>query len=284
MSMFSVFTRGAARHRRGEPDQSPVAPVSTVAQPTEPQAATKAHDPSESFEMTIYEQAILRSPLALATTPAAADTLDVIYRDDSVQRAAGACAAKLQRLAEMAGFTSQIHFAIEAVAREGTDLSPGAVAEALRRRAEDIEDALSDIREDRAVHQAASLKRMARHEPLLAAARGLLNQLVAERDCLIREDESAARAAAMGLPTRYSILISAGLTPAQIEATEPAALSPEVLIQTRRARLADVVPQIQKLRDFATSTTFDASAIAGIDPAVDAAIVARDGALPVEVA
>lgn len=275
----------AARSRFATNEHSsPVAPVSTVAESTESQAATKAHDTPEPLEMSIYKEFILSSPLARASTSAVSDKLATIYGNESVQGAAGACAAKHQRFVEMAGFMSQIHAAIEAVTHDGADLTPAAVVEALRRRSEDIENALADIREDHAVHQAAGLKRMARHKPLRDAVSKLFNQLVMERDHLIREDESAARAASMGLPTRYSTLIRAGLSPAQIEATEPTALAPEILIKRRRARLADIAPQIQKLRAFATSTTFDASAIAGIDPAIDAAISARDCALPTEVA
>jgi len=266
-----------ANFRAGVEPTSPPALAVASAQPQNRQTASTHPENA----LSIYKYFLCRSQLIAEKNRPLVDLIDTIFRDESVQRAAGACAAKRLRLTELAGVRSEISAAIEvAIANDEAldivNIRPAMVAEVLRQRAEDIDDAISDRQEDRTLHDAASRARIARHKPLRDAVSKLLNDLVAERDRLIKADEAAARAAAMGLPTRYSTLISAGLSPAQIQATEPNALAPEVLIHRRRARLAEVVPQISKLQAFGASATFDAALLSDF-PEFAGLIAARDG-------
>lgn len=269
---------GAVRSRLAtQPSSSPAA-----AAPIQPQSRPTAHSESTMNSTTsMYEDFLISSPLAHETSPALVDLIAPIFNNELVQRAAGSCAAKRLLLVELAGFRSEISAAIEAATANSDDLdianvTPAMVAEVLRQREEVLEDAIAACREDRALHDAASRARLARHKPLRDAVSKLLNDLVADRDRLIEAEDAATRAAALGLRTRYSTLISAGLTPAQIEATEPDALAPEVLIHRRRARLAEIEPQISKLQAFGASATFDAALLTDF-PEFAGLIAARDG-------
>ncbi|MDM0018378.1 hypothetical protein [Variovorax saccharolyticus] len=256
--------------------EAPAGPVAPAAGPVQPQPFASLESPLTTYALFV------RSPLSVATNPVLADLIDVIFRDASVQRAAGACAAKRLRLIELAGFKSEISAAIRCVVANAEDLnmgsiSPAAVVEVLRQRAEDIDDAIEDCREDHAAHQAASRALMARHGPLRAAVGKHLTQLTAERDHLSRENDAAAIAASIGVPgaSRYAVLRSAGLSDEQIAATEPTAVNPEIMADRRRARIAAIAPQIEKLKAFGEAPNFDAAPIIGIDPALDDLIAAR---------
>ena len=119
---------------------------------------------------------------------------------------------------------------------------------------------------------------MMRHEPLRAAARIRLNQLISERTSLLQSDDAARRAASLGLSgaSRYAVLRSAGLDEAAILAAEPTALNPEVIAERRRARIAEITPQIEKLKAFGASGTFDTVLLADFPEFIDL-IAARDG-------
>lgn len=284
MSFISGLINGAARHLRSEPTAHPVA---TVAAPAQPQRRMPAIEPLEPLEV-IYESFLRKSQLASAASPAVADLIDIIHRDESVQRAAGACSAKHQRLVELAGFRSEIHAAIHvAIAQDGCidSITPARIAEVLRQRSEHIDDAIADCQEDRARHDAASRTRMLRHEPLRAACSARLTQMVAERASLLRADDAERRANRLGLTgsSRFSELRKAGLTDSQIAEVLPGASSPETVVAHRNERVAELARQIEKLRSFNASPNFDAAHLAGLDGFEDL-IVARDGTLPAEVA
>lgn len=263
--------------------KAPISPMAPAAESIQPQRRPTAFAPLEST-LTTHEL-FARSPLSAETNPVIVDLIGTIFRDESVQRAAGACAAKRLRLTELAGFKSEISAAIQIAVANDEDLdianfTPAVVAEVLRQRAEDIDSAIDDCREDHAAHQAASAARMRRHEPLRAAVSKRLSQLVSERDYLVQADDSARRAAAIGISgsSRFAILRSAGLTDEQIAATEPTATNPEVLAECRRIRIAEIGPQIEKLCAFGASPTFDAAPLAGLG--FEDLISARDHATP----
>lgn len=263
MSIFAALVSSAARHLRSEP---PTNPVPAVAAPVQPQRRMPAIEPSESLEV-IYESFLRKSQLASAASPAVADLIDIIHRDESVQRAAGACASKHQSLIESAGYRSEIHAAIHvAIEQDGRieSITPARVAEVLRRRGEDLDAAIDDQRAEHAEHDAASRNRMARYEPLRSAVRERLTLLISERDRLIREDEAAGRAASMGLPSRYAVLRNAGMSEAQIGVTEPMAISPEILARQRQERIAELNPQISALKAFGASPRFDTALLDGL--------------------
>lgn len=238
---------------------------------------------SQFLENPMKHELFSPSPLAAETHLGAIDAIDIIFRDPSVQHAAGTCAANRSRLMEIAGFKSEISSAIESTVAKDEDLDIGnvtaaMVAEVLRQRSEEIEAAIDECRADHAAHQAKSRARMLRHEPLRVAVSQRLTNLTAERDHLIAADDAAHRANALGISgaSRYAVLRSAGLSDSQIEATEPTALSPEILTERRRARLAKIGPEISALRAFSASPDFDAGLLAGLG--FDALIMARDGA------
>ncbi|RYH71162.1 MAG: hypothetical protein EON54_00265 [Alcaligenaceae bacterium] len=277
MSVIHTLVSMAARCLRSDP---PAHPEPIVASTAQPQRRPPATEPLESLNV-IYESILRCSQLASATSLALADLIDIIHRDESVQRAAGTCAAKHQRLIELAGFRSEIHAAIHvAIAQDGCgdigSITPDRIAEVLRQHARDIDAAIDDQRDAHAKHEDASRKRMTRYEPLRSAVRDRLALLISERDRLIREDESAGRASSMGLPSRYAVLRNAGMSEAQIGATEPTAISPEVLTRQRQERIAEINPQVSALKAFGASPNFDTALLDGLG--FDELIVARDAA------
>jgi hypothetical protein len=242
------------------PVPEPIA-TATAAEPIQPQRP-------EPPDVTIYEKFILRrSPLATAPSATAADVLDTIYRNKAVQRAAGTCAANGQRLLELAGFRAEIANAIHVVLERSdlADLSAAAVAEVLRQRAEGIDDAIDDVRRDHAVHDAESRKLMERHAPLRNAVSARLTALTNERERLVQADDSARRAHRLGLvASRFAELRRAGLNDSQIAEVLPGSASPEVAAAHRQARIIELAGQIERLRAFAASPTFDAAPLAGL--------------------
>lgn len=247
-------------------------------------AATGAcPQPPATMETPLTHKFFTPSPLAAETHPAVVDEMDIIYRDPSVQRAAGACAANRSRLMDVAGFKSEIASAIEIAVAQDEDLdisnvTATTVAEVLRQRTEDIDAAIDECRADHAAHQAKSRARMLRHAPLRNAVGHQLTKLAAERDCLIAENDVARRVLTADLygASRYAVLRGAGLSDAQIEATEPSALNPDILTERRRARLAEIAPQISALQAFSASPDFNAELLDGFG--FEALITARDGA------
>ncbi len=225
-----------------------------------------------------------RSPLTRTENAPAWATLEAIYRDPTVQRAAGECQRTLQRAVEQAGFQAHIHTIIEGLMRNGTLMTAASVAEGLHRHFEEIEDTFEKVIENRDAHRAAARRAFSKHDGLRVAVGALLNELVAERDQLSRADDAEKRANALGLPTRYRTLINAGMSHDQVLATEPDAASPEMAAAKRRQRLSDLMPMIQACRAFGESPNFDAALVAGLSAEIDAAIVERDGALPTEAA
>lgn len=268
----------AARDRlSAQADRSVAAPAATAPSQIGSRAAAIA---TMEIPLTKF---FTPSPLAAETHSGVVDMLDIIFRDPSVQRAAGACAANRSRLMEVAGFKSEISSAIEIAVAKDEDLDIGnvtaaMVAELLRQRSEEIEAAIDECRADHAAHQAKSRARMLRHKPLRVAVSQRHTNLTAERDHLIAANDAARRADTLGISgaSRYAVLRSAGLSDSQIEATEPTALSPEILTERRRARLAEIAPEISALQAFSASPDFDAGLLAGLG--FDALIMAREGA------
>jgi len=283
---FLTAIAGAARRLRNT--------NTALAVPVDPVADTKyiksvalteqTPDPLKTMQHTDHFAPILRSPLAAATSVSAADSLDTIYASAAVQSAAGYASAKHQRLMAMRAHLGEIHLAIAAIGGDPASITPEAVIETLRRRADQLDDEIDDWRDDHAAHVAASRARMKRHEPLRKAVSMHLAALTGERDHLLRADESAKRATGMGLPSRYATLRNAGLTEAQIAATEPDAASPEEAAAKRRQRIAEIAPMVKACRAFGQSPGFDAALVAGLSPEINSAILARDGALPTGVA
>ncbi|WP_213957123.1 hypothetical protein [Variovorax sp. dw_954] len=250
---------------------SPVAPIDANVQPQRRPAAREHLE----IAVSIYENFVRRSPLVEEKNPAIVDQMVALYRNPAIQKAAAAYKLKVERLVDVACYRVAIASAIGFACQKDLGLSSEVISEILSGMAEAIDDEIEAVRADKIAHDLAEKLAMARHQPLRDAVGKLLSQLVAERERLIKDDESAARAAAMGLPTRFSILRNLGMSEAQVAATEPTALSPEALTQRRRARIAEIAPHIEKLRAFSVSPTFDPAPLAGLG--FDELIAAREG-------
>lgn len=273
---LASLIRAASGRFAAQPAIGPRVPPTVAATYPRPQ-------PPATMEIPLTHKFFTPSPLAAETHSGVVDMLDIIFRDPSVQHAAGVCAANRSCLLETAGFNSEISAAIEiAIAKDEeldiANITPTIVAEVLRRRAQNIDAAIEECREDLASHEAKSRVRMLRHWPLRHAVGQQLTKLVAERDRLIVEDDAARRVptADMYGSSRYAVLRGAGLSNAQIEATEPSALNPDILTERRRARLAEIAPQIAALQAFSASPDFNAELLAGLG--FEALITARDRA------
>lgn len=257
MSIIAALINGAARRLRSEPPASPVAAFIALEQPASRLPATA---PPENV-MSIYKN-FVRSRLAAESDPSIVDALDVIYRDQGSQRAAGECAAKRQRLVELAGFKAEVSAAIQFAIDRGDDaakLTPAVVAEVLRQRASDLEDAIEECREDHAAHRAASAARMLKHQSLRAAVSKHLDKSIAERTSLLQAEDAERRANRIGLTgsSRYVELRKAGLTDSQIAEVR----SPVQRARNPSPRTATCVSQswAAKLRAFADSLTLPPS-------------------------
>lgn len=167
------------------------------------------------------------------------DRLVVLYADPDIQRAAGALRLKRARLADLAGFRSNIAEAISISDRTGV-----AVVEVLRRLGEDADDACDDVRADHAAHDAAKLARQSRLAPLLAAVSTLSTRCAVERDSLLMHLDGCRRGkVGQGdvAAQRYASLVDAGLTHDQMQKIgvfppeDPAAMA-----GAYQARLAEV--------------------------------------------
>ena len=157
------------------------------------------------------------SPLATSSSLAREEVerLVVLYADPQIQRAAGALNFKRARLADLAGFRSNIAEAISISDRTGV-----AVVEVLRRLGEDADDACDDVRADHAAHDAVKLARQRRLAPLLSAVSTLNTRCAVERDALLMHLDGCRRGGVGPgdiAAQRYASLVSAGLTHAQMQ-------------------------------------------------------------------
>lgn len=204
------------------------------------------------------------------------DDVAAAYRDPRVQSAAHMLAAKIDDLRFIIGYHSAAAMGIRAVLAEveGRAISTEAVAQRLREFCEQADEHIVFAQEHVAEHAAAARDCLERHRPLRTAVTGRLSELIAERDCLARE--AARRYDLSGSGSRYATLSQAGLSDAQIKATEPGALSPQILADRREARIAEITPIIERLQAFGDSIDFDAVHLVGLHE-FDALVAARDG-------
>lgn len=211
------------------------------------------------------------SPLtrALRWSDSEIDGIDAAFRDAHVQSAAGAALLKLARLQEVGGLRSLISAAVndaledvESVGR----LGPAAVTEKLRQFCEHIEEQIVSCREDRTEHDAIAKAARQRHRPLLLAVSQRANSLTGELEQINRAADAEKRAHDLpgGAPSRYRTLKAAGLTDAEIAAIEPTAKSPELVAESRAARVAEINALLPLLKRFSDDPLHDAAPLAGI--------------------
>lgn len=227
----------------------------------------------------------LPSPLIGETDPATADALNAIYRAADVQVAAMAHMNVLVRLAEVAGQSAAVAGAIASICQAGGDLSPEAAAREIAAMTERIEAEINAARTDQLDHGRAEKVALERHRPLREAVSVRLTKLSNERHHLDAEIDSIRRAAGMGFTSgRYATLSAMGLSEQAIAAADPGVMSPDATIAVKQERMREIAGIVPRLNAFAANPVFDAAPIIGLDPALDALIVARDGQLQTEAA
>ncbi|MGJ7552636.1 hypothetical protein ACSFBI_01455 [Variovorax sp. RB3P1] len=250
-----------------------------------PARCTPSHIAPEPDQARLKDQftmfSLTQSPLADAQdlNPRAVDAVLAVFADNEVQRHAAEVRGKLLHLIELAALRSEVAAAVKTVgAHSNDDLTPSAVAAILCRRAAELDDALADARADREGHEAARKARMVAMAPLKCEVSKRLTALVAERDHILNVADAEKRATTLGLPgsSRFAVLQGAGLSDAQIAAIEPAAVSPDLLAERRRLRIAEIDRQTSLLRQFSADPLHDAAPLAGLG--FDGLIAARNAA------
>lgn len=229
-------------------------------------------------------------PLQFVVSPladdrfAGRDDIDIAFRDSRVQSAAAELSGKIDRLRSLIGYRSCMSMGVRAVLADQADdgsISADAVAHRLRQFSEQIDEQLVCAREDIAEHEAASRTRMARHQPVRQAVSNALTRLSNEWKHLNTRDDALRRGAKIGLSgeVRYSQLKALGYSDEDIGRLRvPEDFGSQVA--AIRLRMQQIGPQLEALKLFAESVDYDATAIKDIDPDIDAAVAARDGALP----
>ena len=295
MSVIATLVNGIARRVALKPASTPIDAVG-FAVPVQPEPLQTAF---ATPEINMYEQpsrplaAAALMPLQFVSSPlpedrfASREDVAIAFLDRNVQSAAAELSGKIDRLRTLCGYRTCLSAGIRAVLTEQPEdgfISVEAVVHRLRQFSEEIEVQMASARDNIAAHDAAALARKMRHEPLRSACSKLHSTLTMELGRHVDADVSAARAAAIGLPTRYSILRNAGVPEPLIAALEPTAMAPEVLAERRRGRIAEIKAAVSRLEAFQSDPMFNAAPIVGLDPAIDSLIAARDGALPAAVA
>lgn len=266
-----VLTAAARSFGRAEPDSRPMAPQSATAQGKPlPQLFNALLAPAAT--MTANRPLFAVSPLVAAETPHIATRIRAVYANANVQSHAGLCRLKMLRLVEVAVFRSEIAQAIEDAVAADDDLdianvTPQVVAEMLRRRAVELDDALDSAKEDHRQHDAAARQDAERHRPLRDAVSARFDSLTHERQHIINAIDSIRRAATMEQTAgtlRFHALRSAGLSPAQIAALGPDAQDPDARVDAYRARFAEIESELPALKSFLSDPLLDAAPLAAL--------------------
>lgn len=273
-SVIALITR----HRGSRPSRPAQAPRSCIANLSP--AIFKPTAPIALAMNTTHSPILM--PVQFTPSPlvddrfAGRDDVAAAYRDPRVQSAAHRLAAKIDDLRFIIGYHSAAAMGIRSVLAEteGRAISAEDVALRLCVFCEQVDEHIVFAREHVAEHYVADRACLERHRPLRTAVTARLSELAAERDRLVHE--AARRHDLNGGGSRYATLSQAGLSDAQIEVTEPAALSPQILAERRQVRLAEITPIIEKLQAFGSSPDFNASHLDGL-PEFDALVAARDG-------
>lgn len=267
--------------------KAPAGPMAPAAEPAQPQRRTTASAPPLENPLIPSTYAhFVRSPLVGETSPTTADLMVAVHRSAIVQRSAAEYKLTLERLMDVASYRAVIARAIGFAREKDLGLSPEVIAEIIDGMSASLDEEIGAAVANKANHDLAEKSAMARHSPLKAVVSKRLNEFVTERASLLQADDAERRANQMGLTgsSRYGELRKVGLSDSEIAQILPGASTPETVVADRNERVAELGRQIENLLSFSNSATFDASPIVGIDPAIDAAILARDGALPVEAA
>ena len=141
------------------------------------------------------------------------------------------------------------------------------VAEMLRRRAAELDDALDAVREDHRQHDAAARQVIDFHRPLRDAVSARFSSLSQEALHIGATVDAIKRAATMGQEAgtlRYHSLVAAGLNASQIAALGVDAQDPDARIAAHRDRLVEIESNLPPLKAFLNDPLFDSAPLAGL--------------------
>lgn len=254
----------AARSRFGT--KAPSNPMAPAAESVQTQRRPTAFASLENPLILSTYAHFVRSPLVGETSPTTADMMVALHRNSTVQRAAAVYKLTLERLIDVASYRAAIARAICFAREKDLSLSPEVIAEIIDGMSASLAEEIEAVVADKADHDLAEKSAMARHVPLKTVVGKRLDEFVTERASLLQADDAERRANRIGLTgsSRFAELRKAGLTDSQIAEVLPGAASPETVVAHRNERIAELSRQIEKLRAFGASTTFDAAPLAGL--------------------